>query len=313
MIEIEKPNIENLELTDTYGKYVVEPLERGYGTTLGNCMRRFLLSGLPGSAVTRIKIEGVLHEFSTIPGVLEDTSELILNLKKLLIRMYTEEPKTIFIDVEKEGEIFARDIDADSDVEILNPDLYIATLESNGKLKVELTVEKGRGYVTAEENKLEDNIIGFIPIDSKFSPVSKVNFNVEHTRVGQVTDYDKLNLEVWTDGSINPAEAISFASRIMMEHLKLFVNLTDDTNNAEIMVEKEENAKDRILEMAIEELDLSVRSYNCLKRAGINTVEELTRKTEDDMMKVRNLGKKSLSEVRAKLNKFGLSLRNSEE
>lgn len=313
MIEMEKPRIETAEITDTYGKFIVEPLERGYGITLGNSLRRILLSSLPGAAVTLLKIDGVLHEFSVIPHVVEDVTEIILNLKQLSLKMHADEPKIIRIEAEGPGEVHAKDIICDSDIEVLNPDLYIATIERGGKLNVEMTVKKGRGYVSADANKPEQDIIGLIPIDSRFSPVCKANFAVEHTRVGQVTDYDKLILEVWTDSSVSPREAVSLAAKIMMEHLKLFVELTDEASGVEILVEKEEEAKDRALEMTIEELDLSVRSYNCLKRAGIDTVEELTRKTEEDMMKVRNLGKKSLAEVKAKLAKFGLSLRSSDE
>lgn len=313
MIEIEKPRIETVEITDTYGKFVVEPLERGYGITLGNSLRRILLSSLPGAAVTLIKIDGVLHEFSVIPNVVEDVTEIILNLKQLSLKMHTDEPKIIRIETDSAGEVYAKDIICDSEIEVLNPDLYIATVETGGKLNIELTVKKGRGYVSADANKPDQSVIGLIPIDSRFSPVRQANFTVEHTRVGQVTDYDKLILEVWTDASVSAREAVGLAAKIMMEHLKLFVELTEEASEVEIMVEKEEEAKDRALEMTIEELDLSVRSYNCLKRAGIDTVEELTRKTEEDMMKVRNLGKKSLAEVKSKLAKFGLSLRSSDE
>jgi DNA-directed RNA polymerase subunit alpha len=313
MIEIEKPRIEITEITDTYGKFIVEPLERGYGITLGNSLRRILLSSLPGAAITMVKIDGVLHEFTTISNVVEDVTEIILNLKQLSLRMHSDEPKVIRIEAEGEGQVFARDIICDSDIEVLSPDQYIATVEENGNLNMEMTVSRGRGYVLAENNKPQQDVIGLIPIDSRFSPVRRVNFSLEHTRVGQVTDYDKLILEVWTDASVSPREAVGLAAKIMTEHLMLFVNLTEEASDVEIMVEKEEEEKDRVMEMTIEELDLSVRSYNCLKRAGIDTVEELIRKTEEDMMKVRNLGKKSLAEVKGKLAKYGLSLRSSEE
>ena len=313
MIEIEKPKIEQIELTEDYGRFVIEPLERGYGITLGNSLRRVLLSSLPGTAVTSVKIDGVLHEFSTLSGVVEDTVDIVLNLKKLLVKLYTDEPVVVRIEAKGAGPIYARDIIADASVEILNPDLYIATLQEDGSLNMEITVAKGRGYVPAERNKLPDHPIGIIPVDSIFTPVSKVNFQIDNTRVGQVTDYDKLTIDIWTDKTIAPDEALGLASKILIEHLKLFTDLTDTSDEVEIMVEKEEEAIDRLLEMTIEELDLSVRSYNCLKRAGINTLEELTRKTEEDMMKVRNLGKKSLAEVKEKLAALGLSLRESEE
>ncbi|SHH56104.1 DNA-directed RNA polymerase subunit alpha [Caloranaerobacter azorensis DSM 13643] len=315
MIEIEKPRIEIVEMSEdnTYGKFVVEPLERGYGTTLGNSLRRILLSSLPGAAVTSIKIQGVLHEFSTIPGVVEDVTEIILNLKSLAAVMHTNEPVTLRIEAEGQGEVTAGDIITGPEVEILNKDLHIATLDEDGKLYMELEMAKGRGYVPAEKNKKENHTIGVIPIDSIFTPVRKVNFKVENTRVGQITDYDKLILEVWTDGSIKPDEATSLGAKIMSEHLNLFITLTDHVNDVEIMVEKEEDKKEKVLEMTIEELDLSVRSYNCLKRAGINTVDELTKKTEEDMMKVRNLGKKSLEEVQRKLAELGLSLKKSDD
>ncbi|MFY9436424.1 MAG: DNA-directed RNA polymerase subunit alpha [Limnochordia bacterium] len=313
MIEIEKPRIEQVELTEDYGRFVVEPLERGYGITLGNSLRRVLLSSLPGTAVTSVRIEGVLHEFSTLPGVVEDTVDIVLNLKKLLVKLYSDEPVVIRVEAKGPGPVYARDIIADASVEILNPDLYIATLEKDSSLNMEITVSKGRGYVPAERNKMPDHPIGIIPVDSIFTPVTKVNFQVDHTRVGQVTDYDKLTLDIWTDKTIAPDEALSLASKILIEHLKLFNDLTDAGSSMEIMVEKEEEAIDRLMEMTIEELDLSVRSYNCLKRAGINTIGELTRKTEEDMMKVRNLGKKSLQEVKDKLGALGLSLRESDE
>ena len=313
MIEIEKPKIEQLDLTDSYGRFAVEPLERGYGITLGNSLRRILLSSLPGTAVTSVQIEGVLHEFSTIPGVVEDTVEIVLNLKNLLVKIHGDDPVTVRIEANQEGPIYAKDIITGSDVEVLNPDLYIATLESNATLNMDITVAKGRGYVPAEKNKLPNQPIGVIPMDSIFTPVTKVNFKVENTRVGQVTDYDKLTLEIWTNKTISPDDALSLAAKILVEHLKLFTDLTEDAGNVEIMVEKEEEAIDRLMEMTVEELDLSVRSYNCLKRAGINTLEELTRKTEEDIMKVRNLGKKSLQEIKEKLAALGLSLRESDE
>ena len=315
MIEIEKPKITIEEVADKerHGIFVIEPLERGYGTTLGNSLRRILLSSLPGTAVTSVKIDGVLHEFSTIPGVVEDTTDIILNLKELVVKIHGDGPKKVRLEVTGEKEVTAADITMPSDVEVLNPELQIATVGKNATLSMEITLDKGRGYVPAERNKGATNIIGVIPVDSIFTPVRKVNYNVEHTRVGQVTDFDRLVLEVVTDGSINPVEAVSLAAKILSEHLSLFVNLSQTVSATEIMVEKEEESKDKILEMTIEELDLSVRSYNCLKRAGINTVEELTRKTEEDMMKVRNLGRKSLEEVQQKLEALGLSLRKSEE
>lgn len=313
MLEIEKPRIETVESTETYGKFVVEPLERGYGITLGNSLRRILLSSLPGAAVTSVRIDGVLHEFSTIPGVVEDTTDIILNMKQLLVKLHTEGPVTLRLDAEGEREVTAADIEHSADVEILNPDLYIATLDKGGRLSMEMTVEQGRGWVPAERNKKPDQPIGVIAIDSIFSPVQKVNYRVEDTRVGHETDYDRLILEVWTDGSVKPEEAVSVAAKILIEHLRLFVNLTDAADDLEILVRKDEGPRDRVLSMSIDELELSVRSYNCLKRAGINTVEELTRKTEADMLKVRNLGKKSLQEVKEKLAALGLSLRQPEE
>jgi len=315
MIEIEKPRIECVEIKDdnTYARFVVEPLERGYGTTLGNSLRRVLLSSLPGAAVTSLKIDGVLHEFSTVPGVGEDVTDIILNLKSLALKVYDDEPQVIRIDAKGPGELLAGDIERGSQVEILNPELHIATLEDNATLSMEITVERGRGYRSAEKNKKEDHIIGVIPIDSIFSPVRKVNYTVTDTRVGQITDYDKLTLEIWTNGCIIPDEAISLSAKILHDHLKLFIGLTEKIGDVEIMVEKEEEERDKILDMSIEELDLSVRSYNCLKRAGINTVGELIMKTEEDMMKVRNLGKKSLEEVDEKLEALGLGLRKAEE
>ncbi len=315
MIEIEKPRIECVISSEdnTYGKFVVEPLERGYGITLGNSLRRILLSSLPGIAVTSIKIDGVLHEFSTVPGVVEDVTEIILNVKGLSLDLHGEGPKVVYIDADGEGVVTAADIKADAEVEILNPDHKIATLSGDHKLYMELTLDRGRGYVSAEKNKHPGQPIGVIPVDSIYTPVSKVNYTVENTRVGQVTDYDKLTLEVWTNGSIKADEAISLGAKIMSEHLNLFIDLSDNAKNAEIMVEKEETKKEKVLEMTIEELDLSVRSYNCLKRAGINTVEDLTNRTEEDMMKVRNLGRKSLEEVFNKLKALGLSLAPSED
>ncbi|MDR7074765.1 DNA-directed RNA polymerase subunit alpha [Fictibacillus barbaricus] len=311
MIEIEKPRIETVEISDdaTYGKFVVEPLERGYGTTLGNSLRRILLSSLPGAAVTSIQINGVLHEFSTVEGVVEDVTTIILNLKKLAMKIYSDEEKTLEIDIQGDGVVTAGDITHDSDVEILNPDLHIATLAKGAHFQMKLFAKRGRGYVQAENNKRDDMPIGVIPVDSIYTPISRVNYQVENTRVGQVTNYDKLTLDVWTDGSIRPEEAVSLGAKIISEHLNIFVGLTDQAQNAEIMVEKEEDQKEKVLEMTIEELDLSVRSYNCLKRAGINTVQELANKSEEDMMKVRNLGKKSLEEVQEKLDELGLSLR----
>lgn len=310
MIEIEKPRIECIEMNEdnTYGKFVVEPLERGYGITLGNSLRRILLSSLPGVAVTSIKIDGVLHEFSTVPGVIEDVTEIILNIKSLAFRLHSEGQKVVYIDAEGEGPVTAADIKADADVDILNPDTHIATLNGDSRFYMEMTISKGRGYVPAEKNKQPGQPIGIIPVDSIYTPVKKVNYTVENTRVGQVTDYDKLTMEVWTNGIIKPDEAISLGAKILSEHLNLFIDLSDKAKHTEIMVEKEETKKEKVLEMTIEELDLSVRSYNCLKRAGINTVEDLISRTETDMMKVRNLGRKSLEEVLQKLHALGLSL-----
>lgn len=315
MIEIEKPRIEIVEVNEdkTYGKFVVEPLERGYGTTLGNSLRRVLLSSLPGAAVSSIKIQGVLHEFSVVPGVLEDVPEIILNIKGIAAKMYTDEPVILKLEVEGPKRVTAGDIITGPDVEIVNKDHYIATVNESGKLYMELEMIKGRGYNVAEKNKKEGQPIGVIPIDSSFTPVSKVNFTVENTRVGQITDYDKLTLEVWTNGTMTPEEATSLGAKILSEHLNLFIGLTEHVENVEIMVEKEEDKKEKVLEMTVEELDLSVRSYNCLKRAGINTVDELTQKTEEDLMKVRNLGKKSLEEVKKKLAELGLSLNKIDE
>ena len=314
MIEIEKPTINKfIDQDGCYGKFVVEPLERGYGTTLGNALRRILLSSLPGAAVTSVKIDGILHEFSTIPGVKEDVTEIILNLKKLAVRLEGESTKRAIINAVGPKDVTAADIICDSDMEIFNPDLHIATLEENATLVMEINFARGRGYVPAEQNKNESTPISVIPVDSIYTPVTKVNFTVENTRVGQVTDYDRLVLEIWTDGSITPEEGVSIGAKIMQEHLNLFIQLTDTTDAMEIMVEKEEDQKEKALEMTIEELELSVRSFNCLKRAAINTVEELTQETEDDMMKVRNLGKKSLDEVKAKLDELGLSLKPSDD
>ena len=313
MIEIEKPQLECVDLTDNYGKFVVEPLERGFGTTLGNSMRRVLLSSLPGVAVTSIRIDGVLHEFSVIEGVKEDVTEIVLNLKQLCCRLHSDEPKKLVVDAAGECEVKAGDILPDSDVEIINPDLHIATIDKGGRLHMEIMIEHGRGYVTIERNKRNDMPIGEIAVDSIFTPITKVNFTVDNTRVGQITDFDKLTLEIWTNGSIKPDEAVSLAAKILTEHLLLFINLTEHVQGVGIMVEKEEDKKEKILEMTIEELDLSVRSYNCLKRAGINTVEELVQRDEDEMMKVRNLGRKSLEEVQQKLSALGLSLRTSDE
>ena len=314
MIEIEKPTITK-EISDdnSYGKFVVEPLERGYGTTLGNCMRRILLSSLPGAAVTSVKIDGILHEFSTIPGVKEDVTEIILNLKKLAVKLTGDDTKRVIINAVGPKEVTAADIICDSELEIFNPDLHIATLEDGATLVMEINLAKGRGYVPADQNKTENTPISVIPVDSIYTPVRKVNFTVENTRVGQVTDYDKLILEIWTDSSISPEEGVSIGAKIMEEHLKLFMQLDDTADSMEIMIEKEEDQKEKALEMTIEELELSVRSFNCLKRASINTVEELTERTEEDMMKVRNLGKKSLDEVKNKLAELGLSLKPSDE
>lgn len=315
MIEIEKPTIECIYSNDdpNYGKFVVEPLERGYGTTLGNSLRRILLSSLPGVAVTSVKIDGILHEFSTIPGVKEDVTEIILNLKKLAVRLSGENEKRVLINEVGPKEVTAADILADADIEIFNPELHIATLDENTTLVMEINLARGRGYVPADMNKDENTPISVIPTDSIYTPVRKCNFTVENTRVGQVTDYDKLILEIWTDGSVTPSEGVSIGAKIMQEHLNLFIELDDSAEGMEILVPKEENIKEKALEMTIEELELSVRSFNCLKRAAINTVEELTQKSEEDMMKVRNLGKKSLDEVKNKLEELGLGLRASDE
>ena len=319
MLEFEKPRIEVSKVSEDgmYGCFVVEPLERGYGITLGNSLRRIMLSSLPGTAVSSIKIDGVLHEFSTIPGVKEDVAEIVLNLKNLALEANEDftEPHTAYIDFCGEGVVHASDIKISSDIQIVNPDLVIATL-SGGQdthLSMELTITTGRGYVGADKNKKDDQAVGVIPIDSLYTPVQRVNFTVENTRVGQITDYDKLTLEVWTKGTITPQDAVSLAAKVMNDHLALFIDLSDNARNTEIMVEKEEDQKEKVLEMTIEELDLSVRSYNCLKRAGINTVEDLTNKSEEEMMKVRNLGRKSLDEVLGKLEDLHLKLKPSEE
>ncbi len=319
MFDFERPNIEVAEISEDkkYGRFVVEPLERGYGITLGNSLRRIMLSSLPGAAVSQVKIEGVLHEFSSIPGVKEDVTEIIMNLKSLAIKnsSSTNEPKTAYIEFEGEGVVRASDIQCDSDIEIINSDQVIATLSGGkeSKLYMELTITKGRGYVSAEKNKTEDQSIGVISVDSIYTPVERVNMTVENTRVGQVTDFDKLTLDVYTNGTLAPDEAVSLAAKVLSEHLSLFIDLSESAQKAEVMVEKEDDEKEKVLEMSIDELELSVRSYNCLKRAGINTVEELTNKTPDDMMKVRNLGRKSLEEVLAKLKELGLELNSGEE
>lgn len=318
MFEFERPNIEVVEISEDnkYGRFVVEPLERGHGITLGNSLRRIMLSSLPGVAVSQIKIEGVLHEFSSIPGVKEDVTEIVMNVKSLAIKNNSDanEVKTAYIEYEGEGVVRASDIQVDQDIEILNPDLVIATLSGKDtKLYMELTITRGRGYVGADKNKTEDLPIGVIAIDSIYTPVERVNVTVENTRVGQITDYDKLTLDVFTNGTLVPDEAVSLAAKVLSEHLSLFIDLSENAKTAEVMVEKEDDEKEKVLEMSIDELELSVRSYNCLKRAGINTVEELTNKTSEDMMKVRNLGRKSLEEVLAKLKELGLQLNPSDE
>ena len=319
MFDFEKPNIEIAEISEDkkYGKFVVEPLERGYGTTLGNSLRRIMLSSLPGSAVSQVKIDGVLHEFSSICGVMEDVTEIIMNVKSLAIKNNsdTNEPKTAYIEFEGEGVITAADIQTDADIEILNPEQVIATLSggADSKFYMELTITNGRGYVSADKNKSDDLPIGVIAVDSIYTPVERVNMAVENTRVGQMTDYDKLTLEIYTNGTLDPDEAVSLAAKVLSEHLNLFIDLSENAKTAEVMVEKENNEKEKVLEMNIDELELSVRSYNCLKRAGINTVEELCSRTSEDMMKVRNLGRKSLEEVLAKLKELGLQLNSSDE
>ncbi len=319
MFDFEKPKIEIVEISEDkkYGRFVVEPLERGYGTTLGNSLRRIMLSSLPGVAVSQIKIDSVLHEFSSIPGVKEDVTEIIMNIKSLAIKnsSSTNEPKTAFIEFEGEGVVTAADIQVDQDIEILNPELPIATLNggSDCKLYMELTITRGRGYVSADKNKNEDLPIGVIAVDSIYTPVERVNLTVENTRVGQITDFDKLSLDVYTNGTLAPDEAVSLAAKVLSEHLSLFIDLSEKTSGIEVMIEKEDNEKEKVLEMNIDELELSVRSYNCLKRAGINTVEELTNRTSEDMMKVRNLGRKSLEEVLTKLKELGLQLNSGDE
>ena len=319
MFDFEKPNIEIAEISEDkkYGKFVVEPLERGYGTTLGNSLRRIMLSSLPGSAVSQVKIDGVLHEFSSISGVKEDVTEIIMNVKSLAIKNNsdTNEPKTAYIEFEGEGVITAADIQTDADIKILNPEQVIATLSggADSKFYMELTITNGRGYVSADKNKSDDLPIGVIAVDSIYTPVERVNMAVENTRVGQMTDYDKLTLEIYTNGTLDPDEAVSLAAKVLSEHLNLFIDLSENAKTAEVMVEKENNEKEKVLEMNIDELELSVRSYNCLKRAGINTVEELCSRTSEDMMKVRNLGRKSLEEVLAKLKELGLQLNSSDE
>ena len=315
MIEIEKPNI-TVECPEdsSFGRFVIEPLERGYGRTLGNSLRRVLLSSLPGVAVTSVKIDGVVHEFSTVPGVKEDVTEIVLNIKGINAKLHTDDlPKKVFIDVEGPCEVTAGSIQADADVEILNPDLHIATVGAGGKLNMELTMDKGRGYIPAEQNKQSQTVIGVIPVDSIYTPVLRVNYTVENTRVGQFTDFDKLIIEVTTDGTLTAQEAVSLGAKVLTEHLNLFVDLSGDAFDGDIIVEKDDKGVSKILEMTIEELDLSVRSFNCLKRAGINTVQDLTEKTEDEMMKVRNLGRKSLDEVINKLADLGFGLRSEDE
>lgn len=314
MIEIEKPNIETIETSEDnkFGKFAVEPLERGYGTTLGNSLRRVLLSSLPGTAVTSIKIENVLHEFSTIPGVREDVTQIVLNIKQLALKLYDVDEKDIELEITGPAEVTAADITADADFDVLNPDLHICSLAEGAKIHMLMHVKNGRGFVRAENNKTDDMPIGVIPVDSIYTPIKKVNYQVENTRIGEVNEYDKLTFDIWTDGTIAPKEALSLAAKVLTEHLAIFVSLTDEAQEAEIMVEKEETQKEKMLEMTIEELDLSVRSYNCLKRAGINIVEELTQKTEAEMMKVRNLGRKSLDEVKGKLDALDLSLKDDD-
>ncbi len=315
MIEFERPNIECIKIDDenNYSKFVCEPLERGYGVTIGNSLRRILLSSLPGCAITSVKINGVLHEFSSIPNVVEDVPEIIVNLKNVRLKFAEEEEKVLRLDFNGEGEVTAGDIQTDGTVEILNPDLHIATVSEGGHLIMELTANRGRGYVPSDKNKTPDQDISVLPIDSIYTPVKKVNYQIENTRVGQMVDLDRLVIEVWTDGSLKPYEALSLAAKILTGHLELFIDLSEATKNTKVMIEKEENKKERILEKSIEELELSVRSFNCLKRAGISTVEDLANKTESDMMKVRNLGKKSLDEVVAKLHALGLDFAPEEE
>ena len=315
MIEFEKPNIECLEVDDAknYAKFVCEPLERGYGVTIGNSLRRILLSSLPGCAITSVKIDGVLHEFSGIDNIVEDVPEIIVNLKNVRLKFDGEEEKVLRIDAKGEGEVFAGDIITDGTVEILNPDLHIATIAEGGSLRMEMTADRGRGYNSSEKNKKPNQDISVLPIDSIYTPVKKVNYQVENTRVGQMVDFDKLIIEVWTDGSLKAHEALSLAAKVMTGHLELFIDLSEATKNTQVMIEKEEDQKEKVLEMTIEELELSVRSFNCLKRAGISTVEDLTNKTDTEMMKVRNLGKKSLEEVTAKLQSLGLGFAKDDE
>lgn len=314
MIEIEKPEITTIEVSDDdkFGKIVIEPLERGYGTTLGNSLRRILLSSLPGSAITSIQIDSVLHEFQTIDGVTEDVGAIILNLKQLALKLHTEEDKVIELNVTGPKVVTAADIIHDNEVQILNPDLYICTLAEDAELKMQMNVSNGRGYVRSEHNKRDDMPIGVLAIDSIYTPIKKVNYTVENTRIGQKNLYDKLTMDIWTDGSISPESSLSLAAKILIEHLNVFMNLNEEARDVEIMVEKEETEKEKVLVMTIEELDLSVRSYNCLKRAGINTIQELTNKSESEMMKVRNLGRKSLAEVKGKLSDLGLGLRDED-
>ena len=315
MIEFEKPNIECLEVDDAnnYAKFVCEPLERGYGVTIGNSLRRILLSSLPGCAITSVKIDGVLHEFSAIDNVVEDVPELIVNLKNIRLKFDGDEEKVLRIEAKGEGEVLAGDIITDGTVEILNPDLHIATIAEGGNLRMEMTADRGRGYNSSEKNKKPNQDISVLPIDSIYTPVKKVNYQVENTRVGQTVDYDKLVIEVWTDGSLKAHEALSLAAKVMTGHLELFIDLSETTKNTQVMIEKEESKKEKVLEMSIEELELSVRSYNCLKRANISTVEDLISKSESEMMKVRNLGKKSFDEVTAKLHSLGLSFAEEDE
>lgn len=312
MIEFEKPNITKVDESTNYGKFVIEPLERGYGTTLGNSLRRILLSSLPGSAVSSIQIDGVLHEFSTIDGVVQDVTQIILNIKKLALKNHSEDEKVVEIDVDGPATVTAADIKTDDDIDVLNPEQFICSIAEGGHLHMQMTVSNGRGYLTADQNKSADMPLGVIAVDSIFIPIDRVNYQVESTRVGKRNDFDKLTLDVWTNGSISPREALSLAAKILSDHLNIFIDLSDEAKNTDVMVEKEETQKEKKLEMAIEELDLSVRSYNCLKRAGINTVQELTNKTESEMMKVRNLGRKSLEEVKTKLDALDLSLRSDD-
>ena len=315
MFEIEKPKIQCVEKTpdNTFARFIVEPLERGYGTTLGNSLRRVLLSSLPGAAVTSLKIEGVQHEFSTSPGMVEDVTDIVLNLKGLIVKSHNDEPCTVYINAKGPCTVTGADIKCSSDVEVFNPDHYIATLDASGELNMSITVERGRGYVAAEKNKKEGLPIGVILVDSFFSPVTKVNFSITDTRVGQQTDYDKLTLDVWTNGTISPDEAVSSSAAILRDYLKLFLGLTECVPEEISLIEKPEDSKDKLLEMSIEELDLSVRSQNCLKRAGINTTQELAQRSEEDMMKIRNLGRKSLEEVINKMSELGLNLKRSDD